>query len=254
MRIAIIDDDQVSLKIAANFLRSEGEQLSCYSSAESFQCEKDKNFDLVLCDYDLRTSTGVDVMIDYLEKNPETVFVLITAYWDLDVVVQAWHSGAYDFVKKPVDIDYLELLLSQVEARQPRNEQQFLNQMTRSLKKEERIDKVKFAELKANLEENVFKSALDQTAEELIYGYQSISRSIFSSESQKTTEICHRLIGTVANFGLNRLGEKLEEVQQAVQSGKDVETPYQQLGKELKLTLIALKIMNDEIPSAPKSA
>ena len=71
MRIAIIDDDQVSLKIAANFLRSEGEQLSCYSSAESFQCEQDKSFDLVLCDYDLRTSTGVDVMIDYLEKTPK---------------------------------------------------------------------------------------------------------------------------------------------------------------------------------------
>jgi DNA-binding NtrC family response regulator len=95
------------------------------SAEEASRALHGQHFDLVLCDYKLPGKSGVEFLRETREQSPATRRVLITAFADLTVAVEAINDAAVDnFVEKPFDPEELvgkvEGLLEEKRARELR--------------------------------------------------------------------------------------------------------------------------------------
>src|ERR1700733_11125515 len=66
-----------------------------------------ENFDLVLLDLALPGQSGLELLPQIKERQPETPVIMITAYGTVDNVVEAIRAGAENFVQKPWDNEKL---------------------------------------------------------------------------------------------------------------------------------------------------
>src|SRR5687768_10561559 len=65
----------------------------------------------VLTDLRLPGADGIAVLRQARESDPDCPVIVMTAFGTIENAVEAMKLGAYDFVQKPVDVDYLTLLL-----------------------------------------------------------------------------------------------------------------------------------------------
>jgi DNA-binding NtrC family response regulator len=70
--------------------------------------------DIVLTDLRLPDGNGLDVLRDSKKTDPEIPVILLTAFGSIEEAVQAMKEGAHDFLQKPVDPDYLLLMLERL--------------------------------------------------------------------------------------------------------------------------------------------
>ncbi len=106
--ILIVDDDTSFGLMIEGFLIRKGFETNFVSSFKSaLQSIKDVSYDLVLTDYRLDTGTGLDLIPEVKKQNRNTAVVLITAYSDIRVAVNAIKQGAFEYIAKPVNPDEL---------------------------------------------------------------------------------------------------------------------------------------------------
>src|ERR1700761_9557195 len=66
-----------------------------------------ENFDLILLDLALPGQTGLELLPQIKDRQPETPVIMITAYGTVDNVVEAIRTGAENFIQKPWDNEKL---------------------------------------------------------------------------------------------------------------------------------------------------
>ncbi len=67
--------------------------------------------DVILLDLKLPDIDGMEVLKRVKEMFPEIGVVMITAFGDIEIAVEAMKLGAYDFVTKPINLDRLLLVI-----------------------------------------------------------------------------------------------------------------------------------------------
>jgi DNA-binding NtrC family response regulator len=78
-----------------------------YNRAEAEGKLSKRDYDVVVTDLVMDgRRDGLDVMRTALAKEPPPPVVLVTAHADIPTCKQALHEGAYDFIEKPLDLDY----------------------------------------------------------------------------------------------------------------------------------------------------
>jgi len=70
---------------------------------------KSPTYHVVVTDLRLPGADGLAVLRAALERDAHTSVIVMTAYGSVESAVEAMRLGAYDFVQKPFELDYLEL-------------------------------------------------------------------------------------------------------------------------------------------------
>jgi two-component system response regulator HydG len=105
--ILIIDDEIAIATAFAMFFRHDGANVvtEAHTGAEGIEAYQRLRPELTLLDVRLPDMTGFDVLSKIREDNP--VVIMVTAYGDVAMAVDALHRGAENFLTKPVDLSHL---------------------------------------------------------------------------------------------------------------------------------------------------
>lgn len=120
MRIGLLEDDVSQIELISLWIKETGDQLQSYETGKSFREAMDKeNFDLLVLDWHLPDTTGLDEL-DWLrgEKTSTIPVIFITSRDSEDSVVEALDHGADDYMVKPV---IKSITLSRIKALLRRN-------------------------------------------------------------------------------------------------------------------------------------
>ncbi|MDW8304399.1 MAG: EAL domain-containing protein [Acidobacteriota bacterium] len=106
-KILIVDDEEAICSFLSDLLSDEYECLIADSAKKAFNLLEKEDFALVLSDINLPDESGIQVAKRVRELYPETVVVVISGQGDFETAIEAMRIGAFDYVKKPFEIDNL---------------------------------------------------------------------------------------------------------------------------------------------------
>lgn len=113
--ILVVDDDLTFSKILESFLSRKGYVVDvCHNVKEAVSVLDRKQYALHLLDYRLPDGTGLDIMNAAHNNGIKTPSIIMTSFNDVRTAVKAMHSGAFDYITKPVNQDELLMLIEQV--------------------------------------------------------------------------------------------------------------------------------------------
>lgn len=109
-RILIVDDDPALLQALPEALRLRMGALHIVavdSAAAALKHLADEEYDVIISDIKMPGMDGLALLEHVRALRPETPTLLITGHGERDLAVRALRGGAYDFIQKPIDRDYI---------------------------------------------------------------------------------------------------------------------------------------------------
>jgi putative two-component system response regulator len=107
-KILLVDDDVDFLDAAALALTEQQYHvITCRSANEALANIKGDNFHVVVSDIKMPLMSGIELLEKIHGLNPLLPVILMTGYADMDLAVEALRKGAFDFIIKPFQPDYL---------------------------------------------------------------------------------------------------------------------------------------------------
>ena len=111
-KILIVDDEQMMCEMLEDDLKRHGFHPTCCISAEkALDALKTESFDVLLTDMNLPNMNGIELCERVVANRPDIPVIVITAFGSMETAIAAIRAGAYDFVTKPIDTEFLALAL-----------------------------------------------------------------------------------------------------------------------------------------------
>ncbi|MBI5902264.1 MAG: response regulator [Deltaproteobacteria bacterium] len=106
--LVIVDDNPYVLDATTLLLNGNGYTVdACDNAWDALKRVETGRYDAVLTDVRMPLVSGIDLLEKLHEIDKELPVILMTAYAELDVAVKAVKKGAFDFIIKPYNPDYL---------------------------------------------------------------------------------------------------------------------------------------------------
>ena len=169
--ILIVDDERTLARAMKAFLAEQGYESEVAGDAEqALQLLPTLHPDVVFSDVRLPGMTGIELLKRIKEFDPAIPVVIMTAYGSIEGAVEAVKLGAFDYVKKPLDLEELKLLADR--ARETSLMKQELSYLRRRVARDVPFANVvgKSPAILAVLEQARQVAALDETPPILITG------------------------------------------------------------------------------------
>ncbi len=111
-KVLIMEDDESAKNLLARVVKKEGFIVLTAENGrigmEIFQKEAPQ---IVISDLKMPEMSGLEVLKNIKKVSPQTQFILMTAFGEVDTAIEALREGALDYIKKPIDLDVLALAL-----------------------------------------------------------------------------------------------------------------------------------------------
>ena len=109
LTILIVDDEDNARMNMSDFLSTKGyDVIDTASLVEAKQIISRGQGDVVLLDVRLPDGYGPNLLHETAHLPNRPPIILITAYGDIEMAVEAMKNGAHDFISKPIEFDRLE--------------------------------------------------------------------------------------------------------------------------------------------------
>ncbi len=107
-KILCVDDEPINLMIIEVNLMAEGfDVYKANDGLAALQMVKDIKPHLVLLDIMMPGISGIDTLKEIKKIDPDIPVIMVTGVSDEATAKSALESGAYDYVMKPIDFEYL---------------------------------------------------------------------------------------------------------------------------------------------------
>ncbi|MBI5816320.1 MAG: response regulator [Nitrospinae bacterium] len=109
-KLLLVDDEESVRKVLERRFGKMGyECVTAVDGADAVEKVKESVFDAVVTDVKMPVMSGVDMIPHIRAIDPNLSIILLTAFADVDVAIQALRHGAFDFQFKPMEFDRLTL-------------------------------------------------------------------------------------------------------------------------------------------------
>ncbi len=106
--LVVVDDNSYVLDATTLLLNGNGYTVdACDNAWDALKKVETGRYDAVLTDVRMPLVSGIDLLEKLHDLDKELPVILMTAYAELDVAVKAVKKGAFDFIIKPYNPDYL---------------------------------------------------------------------------------------------------------------------------------------------------
>lgn len=113
MQSILVVDDEKHTRQGLQMALSENYDVSSAANAdEALRLMQTQNFDAIITDLRMSGKSGLNLIDEAIRMPNKPACIMMTAYGNIDVAVEAMKHGASDFLTKPIDIDRLEAILS----------------------------------------------------------------------------------------------------------------------------------------------
>jgi len=102
LNVLILDDERKIADKLAKFLISRGYAAkAAYHPDQAFDVFKKEPMDILISDVMMPGMTGIEFLKKVKSSFPHIEVIMISAHGNMDMVIEAMHNGAVDFIKKP---------------------------------------------------------------------------------------------------------------------------------------------------------
>ena len=106
--ILIVDDEKGVREFVSAVLKQEGyHTVTAQTGKEAVEKLKEGYFDVAFVDIMMPDITGVQVLQSIKKNSSETVVVMMTGFASVETAIESLKSGAFDYITKPFELDYL---------------------------------------------------------------------------------------------------------------------------------------------------
>ncbi|MDF3068373.1 MAG: fis [Polyangiaceae bacterium] len=118
-RVLVVDDEENLRVVLRTLLRRHGYEVETASSGEEALTMVDSfGPDVVLTDVRMPKMGGLDLLSTLKAKGNDATVIVMSAYGNMDLALDAMKAGAYDYVQKPFKPDEVVLALRKAEERE----------------------------------------------------------------------------------------------------------------------------------------
>jgi DNA-binding NtrC family response regulator len=112
--VLIVDDEKSARDGLVRALRRDYNVFAAENGTAALEILESQSVDVLLSDVRMPGMDGIALMQRALGKHPDLTVIILTAYGDVELAVQAMKFGATDFMTKPINLDKLELVLERL--------------------------------------------------------------------------------------------------------------------------------------------
>lgn len=159
-KILLVDDELGNLENLIFAFELDYTLLSAPNANEALDIISKENIAVVISDQRMPELTGVELLCKIKEKNPDIVRILITAYSDIEAVIDGINKGdVYRYIRKDLSIDEIETIIKQaIEYYQMKAD---LDAATQALIRSEKL--ITIAEIAAGVEHEIRNTIMGMT-------------------------------------------------------------------------------------------
>jgi two-component system, NtrC family, response regulator AtoC len=118
-RVLVVDDEENLRVVLRTLLRRHGYEVETAASGDEALTMVDSfGPDVVLTDVRMPKMGGLDLLSTLKAKGNEATVIVMSAYGNMDLALDAMKAGAYDYVQKPFKPDEVVLALRKAEERE----------------------------------------------------------------------------------------------------------------------------------------
>ena len=113
-KILLVEDDRLDQMAFERLIKDYELLYECTiasSVAEAKSVLASDEFDTIVCDYSLGDGTAFDV----LDSTKDIPIIVVTGFGDEEVATKAWRKGAYDYIVKDIERNYLKAIPKTIE-------------------------------------------------------------------------------------------------------------------------------------------
>lgn len=113
-KVLVAEDDTLTRHFLKQALEFGGHEVTtaCDGVEAIARVDKPGVYDALVTDYSMPRANGVDVIAHARRIDPMLASIVVTAFRDLDLAMQAMHAGAVAFIPKPCKTDHLNTVLN----------------------------------------------------------------------------------------------------------------------------------------------
>ena len=118
-RVLVVDDEENLRLVLKTLLKRHGYEVETASTGEEALGLVDSfGPDVVLTDVRMPKMGGLDLLATLKAKRNDATVIVMSAYGNMDLAIEAMKTGAYDYVQKPFKPDEIVLALRKAEERE----------------------------------------------------------------------------------------------------------------------------------------
>ncbi len=109
--ILIVDDEKHTRQGLSLALSDNYDVSTAANADEALRLMSAQNFDAIITDLRMSGKSGLDLIEEAILMPNKPACIMMTAYGNIDVAVEAMKHGASDFLTKPIDLERLETIV-----------------------------------------------------------------------------------------------------------------------------------------------